>query len=204
MPNEIPLSLAGRMSLPRLFWRQHGDLVRETLKIPFIRKLYDGSLQENIFNVYLQQDKYFKHVVDPYKQFIKSQTDDGFGFDPNKGKEILREQMESANSLNIVPNPKTTNYIEYIFANSDSLSTAATSLLPCSKLYRFLTRYLFRIKPSDKCTEWIKSHTYTGYQNNTNQLEYLINLYWGKNTDELSTIFRKGLEHEILFFSQFV
>lgn len=205
MSNEKPLSLAGRMSLSRLLWRQNHDLVRETLKIPFILKLADGSLQQNIFDGYAQQDRYFKHVVhDSYRQFIKSQaSNDGFGFDPNEGRKILRRQMESANSLNIVPNPETINYIKYIFTNSYSLSTAATSLLPCSKLYRFLTSYLSRIKPSDKCKEWIKSHTYTGYQNNTSQLEYLINLYWKENIDELSKIFKEGLEHENSFFSQF-
>jgi len=192
------------MSLSHLLWRQNHDLVLRTLKIPFIQKLYDSNLQEDIFNAYLQQDRYFKHVVDPYKRFIKSQTDDRSGFNPNNGVEILYKQMESVNSLNIVPNPETINYIKYIFANSDNLSTAATSLLPCSKLYRFLARYLSQIKPSDKCKEWIKSHTYTGYQNNTSQLEHLINLYGGENIDELSAIFRKGLKHEISFFSQFV
>mgnify|MGYP001606249092 CR=1 FL=1 len=185
MPIETPLLLAGRMSLPRLLWRQNHDLVRKTLEIPFIRKLRDGSLQEDIFDAYVQQDRYFKNVVDPYKRFIKSQTDDRSGFDSNNGIEILREQMESGNSLNIVPSPETINYIKYIFANSYSLSTAATSLLPCSKLYRFLTNYLSRIKPSDKCMEWIKNHTYTGYKNNTNQLEYLINLYGGENIGNL-------------------
>lgn len=202
MPTET-LLLAGRMSLSHLLWRQNHDLVGKTLKIPFIQKLYDGSLQEDIFNAYVQQDRYFKHVVDPYKRFIKSQTDDKPGFNPNNGIEILSKQMESANSLNIVPNRVTVDYIQYILVNSGNLPTAAVSLLPCSKLYRFLTSYLSRIKPSNKCMEWIKSHTYTGYQNNTSQLEYLINLYWEENIDELAMIFRKGMEHENSFFSQF-
>ncbi len=195
---EIPL---GRVNLSHLLWRQNHDLVRQTLEIPFIQKLYDGSIQESRLNEYLRQDRYFQHIIRPYRQFIKAQMDKS-KFDPNQGKVILEQQMQSVNSLGITSNPAINDYIQYILANSGRLDTAAASLLPCSKLYKFLTRYFSRINPSDKCKQWIDEHTYSGYKNNTNQLEYLVDSLQDSNIDELSKIFREGLEHEISFFSQ--
>ncbi len=190
------------MSLPRLFWRQSHDLVRQTLQIPFLQKLYDGSIQENHLDEYLRQDRYFQHIVRPYRRSIKQQTSIN-EYSPNSGTEILQVQIESTKNLKIIPSQETMRYIEYFFANSYSLPTAIASLLPCSKLYRFLTSYLSCLNPSDQCRSWIESETYPSYQDNTNRLEYLINLYGGENIDELSTIYRKGLEHENSFFSQF-
>jgi thiaminase len=189
-------------NLSHLLWRQNHDLVGQTLAISFIQKLYDGSIQESRLSQYLQQDKYFQHVVRPYRQFIKGQINRETEFDSNQGKVILDQQIQSANDLGITLNHITTDYIQYILTNANSLSTAAVSLLPCSKLYKFLTRYLSRINPSDKCKQWISAHTYSGYNNNTNQLEYLVDLFQDRDIDKLSKIFRKGLEHEISFFSQ--
>lgn len=201
MPIETPLSLAGRMSLSHL-WRQHHDLVRQTLETPFIQQLCDGSIQESLLIKYYLQDEYFQCIIRPYRQFIKTQVNNKSGFNPDQGKKILEENMQSANSLGITPNSATNDYIQYILAHSGSLDTAAVSLLPCSKLYNFLTRYLRRIHPSEKCIGWIGKHTYSGYKNNTNQLEYLVGLSQDSNIDELSKIFREGLKHEISFFSQ--
>lgn len=197
---ETPLT--NRVALSHSFWRQNHDLVRLTFKIPFIQKLYDGSIQESHLAEHYRQDEYFQYVVRPYRQFIKGQINRETEFDLCQGKVILNQQIQSANNLDVTPSHITTDYIQYILTNTNSLSTAAVSLLPCSKLYKFLTQYLSRINPSDKCKQWINAHTYSGYNNNTNQLEYLVDLFQDSDIDKLSKIFKEGLEHEISFFSQ--
>lgn len=196
---EIPPS---DVNISRLLWRKHHDLVKQTFETPFIQQLYDGSIKESRLAEYYNQDKYFQHIVRPYRQFIKEQVDKESEFHPAQGMVILEQHMQSADSLGIVPSQATIDYIKYIITHSGSLETAVVSLLPCSKLYKFLTNYLSRKNPSDKCRHWIAEHTYSGYNNNTGRLEYLLNLFQGSDINKLSQIFKESLEHEISFFSQ--
>ncbi|MBI3366716.1 hypothetical protein HY041_03760, partial [Candidatus Roizmanbacteria bacterium] len=106
----------------QLLWNNSQDLVIRTVKIPFIRKLIDSSLSDDVFSLCGQQDRYFEHIVRPYRKFI--QLRDG-RFSADGGIKILSDQKESAMGLGIVPTTTTESYIDFIVLNAGDLSVAA-------------------------------------------------------------------------------
>lgn len=192
----------GRVNnLSQVLWTHSQDLIGATFQLPFIQRLIHNTLDDRIFTLCDQQDRYFEYVVRPYRRFVRSQ-ENSESFSSDKGKEILKYQRISVNYLGIMPVATTNTYIDFIFSNADDFPLAIVSLLPCLKLYSLLTHKLSKAN-SARYDYWIKRHPPEKSEESIVRLEFLLNNNQGTDIVRLERIFRTGLQHEIAFFSQF-
>jgi thiaminase/transcriptional activator TenA len=119
---------------------------------PFIAKLMDGSLPNDIFNFYIIQDALYlseyKNVLAILGSKCQEENDTQFFLDSATGiinvENVLHQNFLKNNEINNEPSPTCELYTSYLsrIVNTKSIEEGIAAILPCFTIYKEVGDYI--------------------------------------------------------------
>ena len=194
------------------------DIMHNIEHYEFILQMLDGSLQQEQFVRYLQQDKiYLKEYARDLYAVADMMTDKA---ESDFFRAMAKEGMESENAMQAMlserfgilseplPVATTLRYTQFLRHYTDTLDLpiVLAAVLPCYWVYNEVGKYLIaqHISPDNPYKEWIQTYGSEEMDNATNYVVALIDRLAKGCTPEkqalMRRIFTEGCALELEFF----
>ena len=194
------------------------DIMHSIERYEFIQQMLDGTLQQEQFVRYLQQDKiYLKEYSRDLYAVADMMTDKAEG---DFFRAMAKEGMESENAMQAMlserfgisseplPVPITLRYTRFLRHYTDTLDLpiVLAAVLPCYWVYNEVGKYLIaqHISPENPYKEWIQTYGSEEMDNATSYVVALIDRLAQGCTPEkqalMRRIFVEGCALELEFF----
>jgi thiaminase/transcriptional activator TenA len=174
------------MSLAQQLWQANQDLAQESLQLPFVQGIGDGSLSRARFAYYVGQDAfYLESFARAFSIAAAKATewDDFQVFHMLAGSvfEELRMHEKFAASMDIdlhsvEAGPTTRRYTDFLLATAwgSDIGLTAVAMTPCARLYAFLGQQLARLeRPEHAYSDWVRTYSSNEVDGLARQLEML-------------------------------
>ena len=200
-------------------WKCSKDIVAKIKNHPFIQKLMDGTLDENVFKEYISQDIMYCDIFNLYmkklgeKLDVEEYKDKLIEFSQSKSSIIMREQYQKNYSI---PPSKTKNKVNEKYTsliadsvNNHSIQEGLASMLACYWVYFEVGNYIHDNQRKDiknnKYQFWIDNYGNPNYGQKVNCYKNICDYYANLNQDkkeEMKKIFIKCAQYEYDFFNE--
>ena len=209
---------ADHRSWSEVAFAEVADIMHNIEHYEFIQQMLDGTLQQEQFVRYLQQDKiYLKEYSRDLYAVADMMTDKAEG---DFFRAMAKEGMESENAMQAMlserfgilseplPVATTLRYTRFLRHYTDTLDLpiVLAAVLPCYWVYNEVGKYLIaqHISPENPYKEWIQTYGSEEMDNATNYVVALIDRLAQGCTPEkqalMRRIFAEGCALELEFF----
>tara|TARA_B100001123_G_scaffold445175_1_gene596043 strand:+ start:72 stop:704 length:633 start_codon:yes stop_codon:yes gene_type:complete len=193
-------------------WRDHEDIARECLALPFVVGLGNGSLKASVFRRYVEQDAFF------LRAFFSAYALAAVKIEPvdlvrrlHKLMGGVLEELELhrkyATELDIdldevQPNPTTSVYTDFLLrtAWTGSTSEIIAAMTPCMRLYAWLGQQL--ASPGHTpgpYRDWVETYASDEFAGLATNLEHLLDEL-AQDTPQIRFNYKYALRCELDFF----
>lgn len=160
------------MKFTKQAWEKASPIYQSILKLPFITELAEGTLRQDRFSFYLEQDSLYLIDFAKALALIASkarEVDDFVNFLQFSKEAILAERGMHATffkEMDLIPtkdkSPACFAYTHFLLSNTSfsSYEAALAGLLPCFWIYREVGNYIFKIcKKNNPYEKWIQLYS---------------------------------------------
>lgn len=189
--------------------------VEQSKQSPFIKGIYEGSLDNKFFVSFLEQDLYFLQKYQEIFQLIgqKSSSPDvreqirGFVREANLECKFVAQNLEKLPRENMKPNPVTLAYTEHLHNRAvEGFVDGCIAMYPCFWLYDQVGHWLGSVKSQNNPYQaWIDFYASRTFQKSVENMTNLV--YEELNFDlepskvlSLKRTFMKSLTYELAFW----
>lgn len=184
---------------------------------PFIKELMDGTLEEDIFHFYINQDALY---LSEYKKILSitgvkcsDETDTQFFLDAATGiihvESALHNLFLNKDRFNINPSPTCELYISYLsrIVNTHSVEESLAAILPCFTIYKQVGDYITEHQTNKKNNpyqNWINTYGGEDFSKSVQKAIEITNKHAHTASDEILTkmeiAFEKASKLEWMFW----
>ena len=184
---------------------------------PFIVKLMDGSLPNDIFRFYINQDALYlseyKNVLAILGSKCQDENDTQFFLDSATGiinvENVLHQKFLKNNEINNEPSPTCELYTSYLsrIVNTKSIEEGIAAVLPCFTIYKEVGDYIKENQTNIKDNpfqNWIDTYGGEDFAKSVKSAIHIANLHAenaNKNTlNKMNVAFEKASKLEWMFW----
>ena len=184
---------------------------------PFIVKLMDGSLPNDIFRFYINQDALYlseyKNVLAILGSKCQDENDTQFFLDSATGiinvEDVLHQKFLKNNEINNEPSPTCELYTSYLsrIVNTKSIEEGIAAVLPCFTIYKEVGDYIKENQTNIKDNpfqNWIDTYGGEDFAKSVKSAIHIANLHAenaNKNTlNKMNVAFQKASKLEWMFW----
>ena len=184
---------------------------------PFIVKLMDGSLPNDIFRFYINQDALYlseyKNVLAILGSKCQDENDTQFFLDSATGiinvEDVLHQKFLKNNEINNEPSPTCELYTSYLsrIVNTKSIEEGIAAVLPCFTIYKEVGDYIKENQTNIKDNpfqNWIDTYGGEDFAKSVKSAIHIANLHAenaNKNTlNKMNVAFEKASKLEWMFW----
>ena len=184
---------------------------------PFIVKLMDGSLPNDIFRFYINQDALYlseyKNVLAILGSKCQDENDTQFFLDSATGiinvEDVLHQKFLKNNEINNEPSPTCELYTSYLsrIVNTKSIEEGIAAVLPCFTIYKEVGDYIKENQTNIKDNpfqNWIDTYGGEDFAKSVNNAIHIANLHAENanenNLNKMNVAFEKASKLEWMFW----
>jgi thiaminase/transcriptional activator TenA len=198
--------------------REKTDFILEEIKDhPFIKELIDGTLPEDIFQYYINQDSLY---LAEYKKIlallsVKSADPEDALFFLKSATGIIDVENElhltfmDKKHFNHEASPSCELYTSYLarIVNNHSIEEALAAVLPCFTIYKEIGEYILAHQNNEKKNpyqDWINTYGGEDFESSVNKAIEITNRYAEKASEDslknMELAFEKASKLEWMFW----
>ena len=197
--------------------KQTATILDKIKKHPFILELMDGTLSQEIFKFYINQDALY---LSEYKKILAAvgtrcidENDTQFFLDSATGiihvENILHQNFLQHEKISSVPSPTCELYISYLsrIVNTHDVAEGLAAVLPCFTIYKQVGDYILENqtnKENNPYQDWINTYGGEDFALAVNKAVSITNSYAEKANKEtlnkMNIAFEKASKLEWMFW----
>ena len=194
-------------------WKLNENIANKCLEHPFIQGIKEGTLNENVFKLYVAQDTFFLRAFRQAYALAIAKCDDtktarifhklmsGILEELNLHKEYSKKLGIDIN--NVKPLSACRAYTDFLLriAYQKGVDEIVAAIAPCMVLYAFIGRKLAEdYNRESKYIDWINTYSGEDVQKLAKEMENLLDVVT-KDTEEVRDAYTYAMQLELDFFS---
>jgi len=199
------------MTLSARLWADNADLAQTALTDPFVSRLGDGSLPQEIFAGYVAQDAFFlESFARAYALALARSTDTATllvladlitGVRDELGLHASYAARWGIDMAGVEPSSATLAYTDFLLATAatGTLGMVFAAMTPCMRLYAWLGAAL-DAEAAGPYAEWVRAYEDPSFEALARRLEDLLDAQ-ADDGPAVAAVYRRAMRLEVAFFA---
>ncbi|MHA7986586.1 bifunctional hydroxymethylpyrimidine kinase/phosphomethylpyrimidine kinase [Rathayibacter sp. CAU 1779] len=197
------------------WWEDITDVRDAIDELPFVRRLADGTLSEDVFRHYLRQDalylRHYSRALSRASRLAPTRDEQAFwagsAFGALEEESRLHQTWLGDESAAIVPSEATRAYLDHLDRAGADYSVLVAALLPCFWIYQDVgTRLAAHAHDAHPFNAWLRTYADPAFEVATHHaIEVVTRTAAGSGAERrarMQRAFRSSSRHELAFFAQ--